>query len=258
MESSHKSVAFFDVDNTLLHGSTIFLLGRGMYKRGFFTRKEISQFFLINLLYLFKGTEDKGVIEKVQAAACSFIKGHEVSEVDQLGREVYDEYVSPALWQGAVKIAQDHLAQGREVWLVTASPQGMASLIATRLGFTGALGTCAKVENGKYTGEIEGGLLHGGMKKIAIEKLARERNFDLANSFAYSDSHHDLPLLNSVGNPAAINPDASLHLYAKNHHWPIYDFRRAKKLKSIFAPLLARIGAKLIYLLPRSRKKSAQ
>jgi HAD superfamily hydrolase (TIGR01490 family) len=256
MENQQKQVAFFDVDNTLLQGSTIFLLGRGMYKRGFFTRKEISHFFLINLLYLFKGTEDKGVIEKVQEAACNFIRGHKVDDLEQLGSEVYDEFVSPALWQGAINIAQEHLNAGREVWLVTASPQDMASLMANRLGFSGALGTCAKVENGVYTGEIEGSLLHGVMKKTAVEKLAAERNFDLKNSYAYSDSHHDLPLLNSVGNPAAINPDGLLYLAAKEKHWPIYDFRRNKKLKAIFAPALARIGSKVIYLLPRRRGRS--
>ena len=253
MTTPGKKVAFFDVDNTLLHGSTIFFLGRGMYHRGFFSRKEISHFFLINLLYLFKGTEDRGVIDKVQKAACSVIRGHHVDDVEKIGNEVYDQYVSPALWQGAIELANAHMQSGVEVWLVTASPQGMAELIAKRLGFTGALGTCAKIENDRYTGEVEGRLLHGVEKKNRVEKLAEENNFDLANSYAYSDSHHDLPLLKLVGNPAAINPDTQLHLYAINNGWQIYDFRKLRKLKSFFAPFLARIGSKLIYLTPSKK-----
>jgi phosphoserine phosphatase len=110
----------------------------------------------------------------------------------------------------------------------------MANLIAKRLGFTGALGTKAEIKNGKYTGKMIGSLLHGKAKAAAVKELAKERKFDLTNSFAYSDSHHDFPMLESVGNPCAINPDTLLEIRAYRDNSQVYDFRRARKLRNFW------------------------
>ncbi len=170
-----KRVAFFDVDNTLLKGSTLFFLGRGMYQRGFFTKKDISAFVLANLRYRLTGKENKDEIVRFQNAACEFIKGHNVVEIEKIGQEIYEEYVSPAIWQGTVEIAQEHLAKGEEVWLVTATPLDMANLMAKRLGFTGALGTKAETKDGIYTGKMIGNLLHGREKAVAIKELSARK-----------------------------------------------------------------------------------
>jgi HAD superfamily hydrolase (TIGR01490 family) len=248
-----QTVALFDVDNTLLRGSTLYLLGKGMYQRGFFSKREISRYVAVNLLYRYTGVEDKGEIRSITNAACQLIKGHKVEELETLGREVYEKYVSPALWDGTLEIAKKHLANNVDVWLVTASSQELASLIATRLGFTGALGTRAKIVDGRYTGELEGELLHGTAKATAVLNLAKEKNYDLQNSYAYSDSHHDLPLLNIVGNPSVINPDSKLRIIAQKSNWVINDFRKARWFKAKIAPLLAIIGSALPYL--RLKKK---
>ena len=110
-----KRVAFFDVDNTLLRGSSLYFLGRGMYQRGFFSKRDISAFVLANLRYRLTGTENPDEIARVQNAACEFIKGHKVDEILAIGSEVYDEYVSPALWQGTIETANEHLKNGEEV-----------------------------------------------------------------------------------------------------------------------------------------------
>ena len=102
----------------------------------------------------------------------------DVKEIEAIGSEIYDEFVSPALWQGTIEIANQHLANGEEVWLVTAAPQDMAVLIAKRLGFTGALGSKAEVIDGVYTGKMNGLLLHGNQKAIAIRELAEKSNID--------------------------------------------------------------------------------
>ena len=251
MTNPGKRVAFFDVDNTIIRGSTIFFLGRGMYQRGFFSKRDISAFVLANLKYRLTGTEKAEEIEKFQNAATDFIGGHNVKEIEAIGSEIYDEYVSPALWQGAIDIANQHLINGEEVWLVTAAPQDMAVLIAKRLGFTGALGSKAEVIDGTYTGKMNGLLLHGNQKAIAIRELADKEGIDLKNSYAYSDSHNDFPLLTAVGNPAAINPDTLLQIRAIRDNWPIHDFRRGRALKAAFGPTLARIAALLTYLSPR-------
>ncbi|CAB4735772.1 unannotated protein [freshwater metagenome] len=246
-----KRVAFFDVDNTIIRGSTIFFLGRGMYQRGFFSKRDISAFVLANLRYRLTGTEKPEEIQKFQNAACDFIGGHNVKEIEAIGSEIYDEFVSPALWQGTIDIANQHLVNGEEVWLVTAAPQDMAVLIANRLGFTGALGTKAEVIDGSYTGKMNGLLLHGNQKAIAIKELAAREGIDLANSYAYSDSHNDFPLLTAVGNPAAINPDTLLQIRAIRDNWPIHDFRRGRAFKAAFGPMLARFAAALTYCSPR-------
>jgi len=241
MTLNHKRVAFFDVDNTLMQGSSLFFLSKGMYQRGFFTKKDISNFVLANLRYHLSGVENKEEIAKIQNAACKFIEGHAVSEIEKMGFEIYDEYVSPALWQGTIEIANEHLNNDVEVWLVTATPKDLADLIAKRLGFTGALGTVAEVHDGLYTGKLIGQLLHGPNKAIAVRALAEDRGIDLENSYAYSDSHHDIPLLQAVGKPRAINPDTLLQIHALRHDWPIHDFRRARVLKKAIAPILANL-----------------
>jgi len=255
MALTEKRVAFFDVDNTLMQGSSLFFLSRGMYQRGFFNRRDIFAFLLANLRYQLTGKENKEEILRVQQAACDFIRGHKVSELETLASDVYDRYVSPALWQGTIEIAHDHLNAGEEVWLITASPSEMADLIAKRLGFTGALGTVAQVEDGIYTGQLVGNLLHGQEKAVAVNALAKSQGIDLKNSYAYSDSHHDIPLLEAVGKPRVINPDTLLQVRALRDHWPIHDFRRARLLKKIVTPIISRLATITTALNPRIRSK---
>ena len=255
MALTQKRVAFFDVDNTLMRGSSLFFLSKGMYQRGFFTKKDISNFVMANLRYRLSGVESKEEIAKIQSAACEFFRGHDATVIEKMGMEVYDEYVSPALWQGTIEIANNHLNKGEEVWLVTATPKDLADVIAKRLGFTGALGTVAEVKDGIYTGKLIGQLLHGPNKALAITELAEQHGIDLANSYAYSDSHHDIPLLEAVGNPRVINPDTLLQIHALREHWPIYDFRRLRGVKKFAAPILGQLVKFRTLLSPRSWRR---
>ncbi len=237
-----KRVAFFDIDNTLIRGSSLYFLSKGMYQRGFFNKRDIVAFVLANLRYQLVGERNEDEVDRIQGAALRVVKGHNVDELLEMGNDVYDRYVSPALWQGTLELAQEHLSRGEEVWLITASPVEIANLIAKRLGFSGALGTRAAEVNGEYTGEIIGKLLHGSEKARAIKALAEEKNIDLANSYGYSDSHNDLPLLEAVGKPRVINPDTLLRIRAAKDSWPIYDFRRGRWFKIIIAPLINRLA----------------
>ena len=255
MALTPNRVAFFDVDNTLIRGSTLYFLGKGMYKRGYFTKADISRFVLANLRFRLTGKEKKEEIKRFQDAATDFIGGHNVLEIHNIGQEIYDEYVSPACWQGTIHIAQKHLSAGEEVWLVTAAPEDMAVLIAKNLGFTGALGSKAEIHDGKYTGQMLGNLLHGKEKAVAIAVLAKEKGFDLAECYAYSDSHNDFPLLEAVGHPSAINPDAILSLRALAEGWPIHDFRRARFIFKLIGPTVSRLAAAGIWLAPRRRSR---
>ena len=255
MALTAKRAAFFDVDNTLIRGSTIYFLGRGMYQRGYFTKKDISRFVLANLRFRLTGKENKEEIARFQKAATDFIGGHSVKDIEAIGQEIYDEFVSPAIWQGTIDIAQKHLLNQEEVWLVTAAPEDMAVLIANRLGFTGALGSKAEIKNGSYTGAMSGALLHGKEKAVAVRDLAQRSGLNLANCYAYSDSNNDLPLLQCVGNPSAINPDAILGLRAMAEGWPIHDFRRARFIGRAISPVVVRLAALATWLTPRGKRR---
>jgi HAD superfamily hydrolase (TIGR01490 family) len=254
MALTRKRAAFFDVDNTLIRGSTIYFLGRGMYQRGYFTKKDISRFVLANLRFRLTGKENKEEIQRFQDAATDFIGGHNVKDIQAIAEEIYDQFVSPAMWQGTIDIAKSHIADGVDVYLVTAAPEDMATLIAKRLGLTGALGSRAEIENDHYTGKMNGPLLHGREKAIAIRKLADEKGLDLTQCYAYSDSNNDLPLLQCVGHPSVINPDALLGLRAMAEGWPIHDFRKARFIGQAISPLVVRIAALGSWLAPRKRK----
>jgi phosphoserine phosphatase len=130
----------------------------------------------------------------------------------------------------------------------------MATLIAKRLGLTGALGSKAEIKNQIYTGNMNGPLLHGKEKAVAIIELAKNNDLDLKNCFAYSDSNNDLPLLQSVGHPSVINPDALLGLRAMAEGWPIHDFRKARFIGKAISPVVVRLAALATWLTPRKRK----
>ena len=133
------------------------------------------------------------------------------------------------IWPGTRALAQWHLDEGQRVWLVTAAPIEIASVIARRLGLTGAMGTVAEQVDGVYTGELVGELLHGEAKAEAVQALAAREGLDLARCSAYSDSSNDLPMLSLVGDPCAVNPDSRLRAHAKANGWRIRDYRTGRK-----------------------------
>lgn len=227
--------AFFDVDNTLMQGASIFHLARGLHKRKYFTLRQISKMAWRQFYFRAAGVEDPEHVEEAKASALSFIAGHKVTDLKETGKEIYDEYMAEKIWPGTKVIAQDHIAAGVEVWIVTAAPVEIAETISERLGLTGALGTVSEHVDGVYTGKLVGDLLHKESKANAVKKLAEQKGFDLSLCYAYSDSYNDLPMLSIVGNPTAINPDSKLREHANANGWPIIDYRVGRKIAKISA-----------------------
>ncbi len=223
------AAAFFDVDNTLMQGASIFHLARGLYRRRFFTTGEIASAAWKQAKFRIVGAEDPDHVADAQASALAFIEGHTVLELEQLGEEIFDEAMAARIWPGTRALAQLHLDQGQRVWLVTAAPIEIAAIIARRLGLTGALGTVAEHIDGVYTGRLVGSMLHGPAKAEAVVALAEQEGLDLARCSAYSDSANDLPMLSLVGHAFAINPDARLRAHARRHGWRVYDYRTGRK-----------------------------
>lgn len=220
--------AFFDVDNTLLMGASMFHFARGLAQRRFFTTRDLGAFALRQASFRIAGRESAAGIRRARESALAFVAGKAVEQLVALCEEIYDESLAERIWPGTLELARAHLAAGREVWLVTATPIELARIIATRLGFTGALGTRAQTVEGVYTGQLVGDVLHAQAKATEVAALAGERNLDLARSSAYSDSINDLPLLLSVGDPHAVNPDSALLLEAREHGWAVHEFRTSR------------------------------
>ena len=217
--------AFFDVDNTILRGSSSFLFGKAAFKRGFFSRQDFWRFAWQQARFIARGETAK-TVDDIKDRALGLIEGHKADELAALTTEVYDRFICPKLWPETVRLAKQHIAEGREVWLVTATPQEIAEVIAERLGLTGGLGTIIERKDGILTGKLVGEPLHGKAKRTAVLALAKLRGIDLSKSFAYSDSVNDLPMLTAVGHAIAVNPDKALAKYARATEWKILDFKK--------------------------------
>ena len=236
------NAAFFDVDNTIMRGASIFHFAVGLARHHFFSGREIFGFATKQLKFVMSGSEDLEDMASATEAALSFVEGRRVDELLTLAEQIFDESMTDKLIPGSLALAQAHLDAGDQVWLVTATPVELASLLARRLGLTGALGTVAEVENGVYTGRLTGAPLHGLAKAEAIRALATREGLDLSRCSAYSDSANDIPMLSAVGVPVAVNPDSTLRIHARENDWRIRDFRRREQMKRYAWPTLAGAG----------------
>lgn len=224
-KSPKIEAAFFDVDNTLIRGSSSFLFGKAAFKNKFFSRRDFWNFAWHQARFIARGETAK-TLEEIKDRALGLIAGHRVEELADMTEMVYDDYISTKLWPETVRLAKEHIAAGREVWLVTATPIEIAEIMAHKLGLTGGLGTIVERKDGILTGKLTGKPLHGKAKAKAIKALAKDRNISLKRSYAYSDSHNDLPMLTRVGHPVCVNPDKILTKHAKAAGWKILDFKK--------------------------------
>src|ERR1700728_2783305 len=229
--------AFFDVDNTLMRGASIYYFARGLAARKMFGARDLARMTWGQLFFRLRGAESSDHIDAAREAAMAFVARHKVPDIVRLGEEIYDESMAERIWAGTRELTQQHLQAGQRVWLVTATPVELASILAR------ALGTVAETRDGVYTGRLVGGLLHGEAKAAAIQALADREGLDLARCSAYSDSLNDMPMLTLVGHPNAVNPDLGLRAAARSRDWPIYDFRSGRKATMIALPIAAGAGA---------------
>ncbi len=235
--------AFFDVDNTLMRGASIYHFARGLAARKMFGPRDLARMTWGQVAFRLRGAENSDHIDAAREAALAFVAGHSVADIVRLGEEIYDDSMADRIWAGTRELTQRHLRAGQRVWLVTATPVELASIVARRLGLTGALGTVAETRDGVYTGRLVGGLLHGEAKAAAIQALAVRENLDLTRCAAYSDSLNDMPMLTLVGHPCAVNPDLGLRNEARRRGWPVYDFRSGRRATMIALPIAAGAGA---------------
>ena len=236
------AAAFFDVDNTMMVGASIFHFAKGMASRDLFSWRDLARFTARQIRLRVQG-EKTGDMHSARDSALAFVAGKRVADIVALCEQIYDEEMADRIWTGTRALAQGHLDAGQRVWLVTATPVELASIIARRLELTGALGTVSETRDGRYTGRLEGTVLHGEAKARAVGRLAAREGLDLSLCSAYSDSINDLPMLNAVGHPVAVNPDSALRAEARRREWPVRDFRTGRKAARIGVPAALGLGA---------------
>ena len=215
---------FFDLDRTLMQGSSAFQFARAAYRSGLTTRRALARDAYENLLFRLRGSTDAAT-DKLRERIGQQLEGVRVRDLQRLAPDVLAG-VLPRLYPQMLAIAYAHQDAGRPIFICTAASQEMADLMAIVLTFDGGVGSVSEVVDGQYTGRPGGPFTYRDGKAQAIRELAERENFDLEQSYAYSDSESDLPMLRLVGHPVAVNPDGPLGRVAAEEGWEVLRFER--------------------------------
>ncbi|MFA7323796.1 MAG: HAD-IB family hydrolase [Candidatus Nanopelagicales bacterium] len=225
-----STAAFFDLDKTILAKSSAFAFARPFFRGGLISRREVLRSAYAQLVFVSSGA-DHELMDQMRNYVSNLVTGWDVETVRTIVAETLDQVIDPMVYQEAVDLMAEHRAAGHEIVIVSSSGTDLVEPIGVRLGVDVAIGTQVAIEHGRYTGEILF-YAYGENKAVAIRKLAEERGYDLSASYAYSDSQTDLPMLEAVGYPVAVNPDDELREVAVDREWPIKDFERPVGLRT--------------------------
>jgi HAD superfamily hydrolase (TIGR01490 family) len=223
--------AFFDLDKTIISRSSSLALSRPMYRAGLVSRGQLLRGAYAQMVYLLVGADEKKM-ERLKEGMLALTKGWDRVQVEQLVRDVILEVIDPYVYQEALDLMELHRSEGRRIYIVSSSPEEVVRPLAAHFGVSGVIATRAEVdETGRYTGELDF-YCFGEQKAEAVRELAERVGIDLDRSYAYTDSITDLPLLEAVGNPIAVNPDRELRRAAEERDWPVRDFHRPVRLRT--------------------------
>ena len=229
--SHRKAAAFFDLDKTIIAKSSTLAFIRPLRKAGFLKRRTMLRAAVAQAVYRMMGADQKQ-LDKVRDQLVGLSKGWKVARIRQLVQEAVDEVISPLVYAEALVLMDEHRREGREVVIVSISPEEVVRPLARHLGVDHVIATRSTVdEEGRYAGELAF-YATGPGKAEAIGELARQWDLELEECFAYSDSFTDLPMLESVGHPVAVNPDKELKELAQERSWPVVEFSRHVTLRT--------------------------
>ena len=222
--------AFFDLDKTIIARSSPLALGRSFFKEGLIGRSTLLKSLYAQFVFHLMGA-DEDKMERLREEAAKLTAGWEQEKVVRVVEEVLEEVITPLIYAEALEQLHDHKQAGRLVCIVSSSPEEIVQPLARMLRVDHYISTKVRVEDGKFTGDLDF-YAYGPHKAEAIATLATERDLDLAGSFAYTDSITDLPMLETVGNPIAVNPDKELRRVAGERGWRIEYFKNPVSLRS--------------------------
>jgi HAD superfamily hydrolase (TIGR01490 family) len=232
-----RGAAFFDLDKTLIEGSSAIHFARASYRAGVMSRRQLAKDLWANVKYRLQGSTDEGT-EMLRNRVLDAIAGQRVADLARLTPDMLAG-VLPRAYPQMLKEAWAHQDAGRPAYIVTAASQEMADMMAHVLIFDGGVGMRSEIVDGRYTGRPDGPFTYREGKAEAIREMAEWEGIDLAESYAYSDSESDLPMLRLVGNPVAVNPDTALLRVAREEGWRVIHFDRLRRRLRIAAGLAA-------------------
>ena len=226
--------AFFDLDKTIISRSSSLALSRPLYRAGMVSRGQLLRGAYAQLVYLLVGA-DENKMERLKEGMLALTKGWDRSQIEHLVQDVLLDVIDPYVYQEALDLMDLHRSEGRRIYIVSSSPEEIVRPLARHFGVSGVIATRAEVgDDGRYTGDLEF-YAYGEQKAEAIRALATRARVNLAGSFAYSDSVTDVPMLETVGHPVAVNPDRELRHIAEDREWEIRNFRNPVRLRSRIA-----------------------
>jgi HAD superfamily hydrolase (TIGR01490 family) len=253
-----RAAAFFDLDKTLIEGSSAIHFGRASYRRGLLSRRQLAKDVWANIRFRLRGSTDEET-DMLRDRVLDAIAGHRVVDLARLSPEVLAG-ILPRVYPQMLEVAWGHQDAGRPIYIVTAASQEIAELLARVLVFDGGIGMRSEVDDGFYTGRPDGPLTYREGKADAIREVAAREDLDLSESWGYSDSESDLPMLRAVGNPVAVNPDPELLRVARDEGWQVMTFDRLRRRLRIAggAAALGAVGAGSGYFVGRLRESRMQ
>jgi HAD superfamily hydrolase (TIGR01490 family) len=238
------AAAFFDLDRTLMAGSSAYHFGRAMYKAGHLTRGQIARDAIEQVRFRLRGASDAAV-NQLLARVQEGIKGHRVG-------------ILPRVYPQMLDVVRSHQDVGRPCYIATAASQPAAEKLSQALVMEGAIGTRWETDDGVYTGRLEGPFAYGEGKASALREFAAEHGIDLEQSWAYTDAASDLPMLEAVGHPVAVNPDAGLADLARERGWEVLRFEKLGERLRVFGAVMvaAAVGGSGSWLAARRRARA--
>ena len=238
------SAAFFDLDKTVIAKSSTLAFGKPFYRGGLVNRRAVLKSSVAQFVYLLQGADEESM-DRMRDYLATLCAGWPVQTVNEIVAETLYELIDPMVYAEAVALFDDHHRAGRDVVLVSSSGEEVVGPIGDMLGADHVVATRMVVADGR-SGEVSF-YAYGEHKAAAVRRLAQEHGYDLAACSAYSDSVTDLPMLEAVGHPHAVNPDKGLRRVAAERDWPVLDFRRPVRARRRFGALPAPPGPPVAY-----------
>jgi HAD superfamily hydrolase (TIGR01490 family) len=256
-EAGSRGAAFFDLDKTLMAGSSGMVFARVASEHGMVSKRQLARWGRDHLRYRLRGSTDEETSELLRVARETF-RGVPERDITRMGPEVLAG-ILPRVYPEMLEEVHRHQDEGRATFIVSAAGNEMVKLLASVLGMEGGIGTSYEVgPDGLYNGRLNGPFVYGEGKVEAMQRFAEEHEIDMGESYAYSDSVSDLPMLRSVGNAVVVNPDAELLALARQEGWRVLKFERlGRKIAIATGTALAAAGGTLLASRRRSSSSSS-